>query len=89
MQSLSEIGRVLRPGGAAALVVQDSYYKDVHVDLPRLYVDCGASIGLVGEVTSSLRVSRALAQINSRSRMHRDKKQYEESVVVFEKPMPS
>lgn len=89
MQSLSEISRVLRPGGAAALVVQDSYYKDIHVDLPKLYVDCGASIGLVGKVTSSLRVSHALAQINSKSRKHQDHKRYVESVVVLEKPLLS
>jgi len=86
LSSLKEIRRVLRIGGAAALVVQSSYYKDIYVDLPQLYVSCGRSLGLVGSVTSSLTVTKALAQINTNSRKHKDEKLYEESVVVFEKP---
>src|ERR1035441_5995022 len=38
-RSLGELRRCLRVGGAAVLVVQTSYYKDICVDLPRLYLD--------------------------------------------------
>lgn len=44
--SLVEIGRCLRRGGVAVLVVQDSYYKDVHVDLPGIVAEMGGGIGL-------------------------------------------
>ena len=35
-RSLSEINRVLKPGGHCVLVVQDSYYKDLHIDLANI-----------------------------------------------------
>ena len=36
--SMSDIRRVLIPGGTALLVLQDSYYKELHVDLPALFL---------------------------------------------------
>ena len=38
-RSLGEISRVLVDNGTCALVVQDSHYKDIHNNLPRIFVE--------------------------------------------------
>ena len=39
ISSLTEINRVVKPGARVVLVVQDSHYKDVHVDLPAVVTE--------------------------------------------------
>lgn len=38
-RSLSRVSKALKPGAPAILVVQDSYYKDLHNDLPRILTE--------------------------------------------------
>lgn len=85
MKSLSELHRVIRPGGAAVLVVQSSYYKDIAIDLPELYVACAEALGFDAEVSSGVEVRRAMSQINPHSRKHQAEKHYREGVVVLER----
>lgn len=85
MKSLAELHRVVRPGGAAVLVVQSSYYKDIQIDLPELYVACANAVGFDAEVTSGIEVRRAMSQINPHSRKHQAEKHYREGVVVLER----
>jgi hypothetical protein len=84
-RSLGELHRCLRVGGAAVLVVQTSYYKDICVDLPRLYLDMGKAIGLQGDIVGEVEVRRALTQINTRSAQHRETTSYRESVLTLER----
>ncbi|MBX3214327.1 MAG: hypothetical protein KF850_19995 [Labilithrix sp.] len=84
-RSLRELHRCLRVGRAGVLVVQTSYYKDVCVDLPSLYLDMGKAIGLGGDIVGEVEVRRALAQINTRSMQHRETTSYRESVLTLEK----
>jgi DNA modification methylase len=84
-KSLKELHRVLRPGGLALLVVQTSYYKELCVDLPSLYVDLGATLGFRGDIAGQAAVHRALAQIHPHSLHHRKASQYREAVVALEK----
>ncbi|MBI2378960.1 MAG: hypothetical protein HYV07_33505 [Deltaproteobacteria bacterium] len=83
--SVSELHRVLRPGGLALFVVQTSYYKELCVDLPSLYVDLGEGLGLKGAVIGEAAVYRALAQIHPHSLHHRKESLYREAVVALEK----
>lgn len=85
MKSLTELHRVVRPGGAAVLVVQSSYYKDIQIDLPELYVACAEVLGFDAEVSSGVEVRRAMSQINPHSRIHKAEKHYREGVVVLER----
>ncbi|MDR5904470.1 DNA methyltransferase [Franzmannia qiaohouensis] len=84
MLSIKELRRVLKPGGVAALVVQSSYYKDVYVNLPELYVEMAQSLSLNSEIAVSYDVSRFLSQINSRSSKYREKTKHSEAVVIME-----
>jgi DNA modification methylase len=43
--SLEELARVLAPSGSAVLVVQDSWYKELHTDLARIVVDMAKPLG--------------------------------------------
>lgn len=81
--SLNEIGRCLKPRSCAVLVVQSSYYKEIKVDLPRLVVEMGETIGLRGEILSSRPVLKYLTQINRRSSAHCINRSYSESVVLL------
>lgn len=84
--SLREFARVMRPGAAALLVLQTSYYKDIPVDLPELYLDLARSIGLSGVLVGQAIVRRAIAQIHPHAARHRVSPQYREAVLALEKP---
>lgn len=60
-----EIARVLRPGGTAILVLQDSWYKDIKVPLGELYLELFAEAGVPGKIIKSERILRHLTQFNS------------------------
>jgi DNA modification methylase len=83
--SLREVGRTLHKGGVAVLVVQSSYYKNILVDLPELYLEIGRGLGLRGSMLSSAEVRKALSQINARSSVHRATSTYREAVLALEK----
>jgi hypothetical protein len=82
-RSLGELSRVLVAKGTCALVVQDSHYKDVHNDLPRIFVEMGDA--------NDLRLGRQVDFENTRSmaRMHPHARKYwphlhaKESVLMF------
>jgi len=82
--SVAEVRRVLKPGAAAVLVVQSSYYKDIFVDLPELYIALGRSLGMRAAIAAEYDVNRFLAQINSRSMAHRKSTSHREAVIVLE-----
>ncbi|MCK6538026.1 MAG: hypothetical protein L6Q84_34055 [Polyangiaceae bacterium] len=84
MASVAELRRVLKPGAAAVLVVQSSYYKDIYVDLPELYVAMGQALDMRASIAAEYDVNRFLAQINSRSTAHRKSTSHREAVVVLE-----
>lgn len=45
-RSIERIATAMKPNGQAILVVQDSYYKDIHNDLPRIIGEMGVKHGL-------------------------------------------
>ncbi|MBN1609917.1 MAG: hypothetical protein JW940_25020 [Polyangiaceae bacterium] len=83
--ALAELNRVLRVGGLAVFVLQTSFYKEICVDLPALYVGLARSLGFNGVVVGAARVQRALAQIHPHSVHHRRESLYREAVVALEK----
>lgn len=83
--SLVELNRVLKVHGHCVLVVQDSYYKDVHADLPGMFVEMGASIGWRLEDAIPFSVKRSFAGINPQVKSYRNDYGATETVLMFSK----
>lgn len=83
--SLGEISRVLAEGGKCALVVQDSYYKDLHNNLPQILSQMASRSALNLVSQTDFPVTRSMAGLNTRSRRYRSTVTATESVLVFAK----
>jgi ubiquinone/menaquinone biosynthesis C-methylase UbiE len=84
-RALLEIRRVMKPGAFAVVVVQSSYYKNIHVRLGDLYAAVGESVGLRAGVVLKVPVRRVLASINPRATLHAPDRHYTEDVVALER----
>ena len=84
-QSLREVMRVLSSGGLCALVVQDSYYKDIHNDLPAIFQEMLLGLGMLSERRLDFPIRQLMANINSRARRYRASATAVESVLVMRK----
>jgi hypothetical protein len=82
--SLAEISRVTRDAAPLVMVAQDSFYKDIHVDLPTVLDELATEQGWsrVGFQHYSV---RNFASINRRSRNYRDATSATEAVLLFSK----
>jgi DNA modification methylase len=72
--SMVELKRVMKSSASALVVVQDSYYKEMHIDLPRLIGELAEAAGLHLKDRKDFRVNRSMARINRASEKfgHRD-----------------
>ena len=83
--SIGEISRTLKTNGACVLVVQDSYYKDVHNDLPQMIVEMSDHQFLELAQHIPFRHQRTMAGVNPEVRKYRSKVDAVESVLCFSK----
>jgi len=65
--SLEQISRVTSPTGTVGLVVQDSYYKDVHLDLATITTEMMSARGWHLHRSYEFAPRRSMAQINPRA----------------------
>ena len=84
-RSLGSISQALKSQGAAVLVVQDSYYKDVHNDLPSMISEMAAFHGLGLKRREDFRLSKTLAGSHPHSKAYRKSFEAVESVLCFER----
>lgn len=84
-RATKEIARVLKPKGEAILVLQNSYYKEIAIDLSSIFCDMATSAGLHASVVVRRPVNRAMATINTRSRVYGAERKYSEDVIVLRK----
>ena len=84
--SLGEIQRVLASGGRSILVVQDSLYKDLHINLPSIVLQMGEAKGLKPFRTHRYPVSRSFRHLNARARTYRRDWMPTEVVIEFDAP---
>jgi hypothetical protein len=83
-RALTRIASGLKPGGRAVLVVQDSYYKDIHNDLPTALIEmCQASGLALGTRRDFL--TRSMAGINPYTRLYKRASMATEAVLCFER----
>jgi DNA modification methylase len=69
-RSLTTIARCTKAGGNVVIVAQDSVYKGIHVDLPRVIEEMGGSLGLASTARDGFPVTRNMRQVNTRSRRY-------------------
>lgn len=81
--SLKTLHSALKPGAATALVLQSSYYKDVRIDLPALYVELAESVGFEADIAHSLSVRTVISSIHPGTKQYRKCWDYQESVVLL------
>lgn len=84
-RSLLEIDRTLIDSGQCVLVVQDSYYKEIHNDLPKMFVEMAGLLGwnLIDQL--DFHIKRTMASRNNRSKKYRNSSKATESVLIFKK----
>jgi DNA modification methylase len=85
-RSVQEMHRVLAPGGDAVMVVQDSYFKEIHVDLPVLVRGMAVEAGLVVEAEESFEAEHNLRWVNSRARVYKSEVRAKEVVLHLRRP---
>jgi DNA modification methylase len=83
--SLRQIGRVVKPGGFASLVVQDSSYKDLHIDLAQIVSESLETHGFIATSRWDFPVARSLRQIHARAKSHRGQWMPTESILLLRK----
>ncbi|WP_299006356.1 DNA methyltransferase [uncultured Caulobacter sp.] len=83
-RSVQRLARSLKPGGRAVLVVQDSYYKDIHNDLPKIITEIGAGHGLTLAQSASFHL-RSMSDVNPGRKTYVRPSGATESVLCFRK----
>lgn len=83
-RSMQRLAVGLKPGGRAVLVVQDSYYKDIHNNLPKIITEIGAHHGLTLFQRKAFRL-RSMSDINPGRHTYRRPSGATESVLCFTK----
>jgi DNA modification methylase len=83
--SMKELARALKPAGTCVLVVQDSYYKELHIDLARYTADIAQQCGLILKDQHNFEWGRNMVRVNSRSRRYRPTTDAIESVLWLRK----
>lgn len=83
--SLSEISRILVRNGTCVLVVQDSYYKELHADLAQFVTEMAQVNGLSLYDRNDFEWNRNMVRLNSRARHYRESAVAVESALWFTK----
>ncbi|GLZ31408.1 hypothetical protein Lesp02_35960 [Lentzea sp. NBRC 105346] len=82
--SLDEISRVATPTASMALVVQDSYYKDIHVKLAEICAEEASTRGWTVKDRAPFEVTRLLTMMNTAAQAYK-KGKVSETVVTLER----
>lgn len=82
-RSLGEISRTMKPDASCIVVVQDSHYKDIHNDLPKIFSEMASSVGLSLKRRVDFRLKRTIAGIHPMVRQYRERAEATESVLCF------
>lgn len=83
--SIDEIDRILKDNARLVCVVQDSYYKNLHCDLPKLVIEMAEMKGLTLVENIQFESKKNMANLNLKARQYRKKSTAFENVLIFEK----
>lgn len=82
-RSLREIDRTLCRSGECFLVVQDSHYKEIRVDLAQIATEMAGSVGWRRDLRRDFRTSRTMVTVNRGARAYNNPRLAVESVLHF------
>lgn len=84
-RSLESLSLAVKDGGVAIMVVQDSYYKDIHNDLPSIIAEMAEVHNFELERQQAFYLRKSLSLINPGSRTYKRRHGAVESVLCFRK----
>jgi DNA modification methylase len=84
-RSFGKISKAIKPNGAAIVVVQDSYYKELRNDLPEIVRQMAERRGLSLMRRDDFKLQRSMSGINPHTRTYRGKPQVVEAVLCFKR----
>ena len=84
-RSLKSLQPVLRTNAGLCMVLQDSYFKDIHVDLPVIVTEMCQSLGLNLRRSESFCVKTPMSRSNLAHRKYVSEVRLNESVLCFQK----
>lgn len=82
-KSIDMLASMIRPDGRICMVVQDSYYKECHLDLQMVTTELAASAGFTLERRLDFEVKQLRSSMNPAARVHRQDRAATESLLVF------
>lgn len=83
--SIKAVASAVKPRGSAIFVVQDSYYKDIHNDLPRILAEIAERNGLRLQREERFPVKNALVSSHPHAKNYNKPIRLSEAVMCFEK----
>lgn len=84
-RSLELATQRLKPGGLAIMVVQDSFYKNIHNDLPTVVSEMMTELGACEKRRSRFPAKRLMSGVHKYASKYRSTNQATEEVLVFQK----
>lgn len=84
--SLANIARIVRPGGAGAMVLQNSFYKEIPIPVAEIVIEMAALHGIRGRTLRAEVVRAHLGKISPGQSKYVRRKVLEESVLVLDFP---
>jgi len=84
-KSILELDRVLKRDGICILVLQDSYFKDVHNDLPQILTEMAHNIEWKIKYRVDFNSNLSMANINRKTKQYRSRISTTETVLAFQK----
>jgi hypothetical protein len=84
-KSLAEIDRTLAKSGECFFVIQDSYYKEVRIDLAQILKEMGNSLGWEHDLRRDFASSRTMVGVNRGALAYNNPRLAVESVLHFTK----
>lgn len=83
--SIGEISRVTKSGGTVMMILQDSYFKDVFINLKQCVVETFEHFGFILVEAKAYKASNNIRSINTNSRKYKDKVKVYERIIVLRK----
>lgn len=86
-KSINEMSRVLKMGGKACVVVQDSHYKEIHNDLPQIFIEMASKANIQYIEDFRYPKRQSIRSINSASKAYRGTRPQTEVSLLLQKDL--